>query len=261
EIGELEREFFDYGQSGTWYPLSCIPRHKVAVIIPFRNRENHLKVILKVLVPMLRRQLLFYTIFVIEQDSPLIFNKASLMNAGFKEASMFQNYDCYIFHDVDMLPENDRNFYTCSHVPRHLGAFVDKWDYIIPYIDLFGGVTAFSYNHFLSVNGFANSFYGWGGEDDDMIMFRKLNVTRYPIAIAKYTMIKHVSDDGNPNNIKRCHQAFIFRPKLYKNDGLNTLQYKIEKMEVRPLYIWFLMSLPPQPRYLTKQTKTTTKNT
>jgi len=52
-----------------------------------------------------------------------------LMNAGFSEATKVAQFDCYIFHDVDMLPEDDRNFYVCSSVPRHIGAFVDKWEY------------------------------------------------------------------------------------------------------------------------------------
>jgi predicted glycosyltransferase involved in capsule biosynthesis len=32
----------------------------------------------------------------------------------------------------------------------------------------FGGVTALSTNDFQSVNGFSNSFWGWGGEDDQL---------------------------------------------------------------------------------------------
>jgi N-terminal region of glycosyl transferase group 7 len=40
-------------------------------------------------------------------------------------------FDCFIFHDVDMLPEDDRNFYGCgARSPRHIGAYVSKWDYM-----------------------------------------------------------------------------------------------------------------------------------
>jgi hypothetical protein len=65
------------------------------------------------------------------------------MNAGFVEIRSISTklrelgavsgqrpFDCYIFHDVDMLPEDDRNFYGCGHwLPRHVGAYVNKWDY------------------------------------------------------------------------------------------------------------------------------------
>ena len=52
---------------GTWHPKSCIPRSRVAIIVPFRDREEHLRVFLSILHPMLQRQMIHYTIFVIEQ--------------------------------------------------------------------------------------------------------------------------------------------------------------------------------------------------
>ena len=65
------------------------------------------------------------------QVEPEIFNKAMLMNAGFTELRRLRDadLDCVIFHDVDMLPLDARNFYTCSTSPRHVGAFVDKFRY------------------------------------------------------------------------------------------------------------------------------------
>lgn len=45
------------------------------------------------------------------------------MNIGFKEAKMLvEKFQCFIFHDVDMLPENDANPYTCPDdgMPRQL---------------------------------------------------------------------------------------------------------------------------------------------
>ena len=32
----------------------------------------------------------------------------------------------------------------------------------------FGGVTTLSTHDFLQINGYANSFWGWGGEDDQL---------------------------------------------------------------------------------------------
>jgi len=63
------------------------------------------------------------------QAAPAVFNKASLMNAAFMIARDYAYFDCYIFHDVDMLPEDDRNFYTCSNMPRHVGSYISKWKY------------------------------------------------------------------------------------------------------------------------------------
>ena len=34
------------------------------------------------------------------------------MNAAFQESKLFFDFDCVVFHDVDMLPENDLNSYA-----------------------------------------------------------------------------------------------------------------------------------------------------
>ena len=38
------------------------------------------------------------------------FNRGMLLNIGFTEAMKDQEWDCFIFHDVDLLPENDKYF-------------------------------------------------------------------------------------------------------------------------------------------------------
>ena len=35
------------------------------------------------------------------------------------------------------------------------------------YCNLAGGAISFKYEHFVEVNGYPNSYVGWGGEDDD----------------------------------------------------------------------------------------------
>jgi beta-1,4-galactosyltransferase 2 len=52
-----------------------------------------------------------------------LFNRGALINAGFIEAKSRADFDCYIFHDVDQLPLDDRDFYTCLTSPRHIAAF------------------------------------------------------------------------------------------------------------------------------------------
>lgn len=53
-----------------------------------------------------------------------------LFNVGFKEAMKDNAWDCVIFHDVDHLPENDRNYYGCGEMPRHFAAKLDKYMYM-----------------------------------------------------------------------------------------------------------------------------------
>ena len=57
-----------------------------------------------------------------KQVGPEIFNKAQTMDAGFIEAQKFGHFDCFIFHDVDMLPIHSCNIYQCNNTGvRHLG--------------------------------------------------------------------------------------------------------------------------------------------
>ena len=53
--------------SGHWSPKHCKARQKVAVLVPYRDRKDHLKIFLLNMHPFLQNQLLDYTIFVIEQ--------------------------------------------------------------------------------------------------------------------------------------------------------------------------------------------------
>lgn len=57
------------------------------------------------------------------------FNKGVLMNAGVRESLRDLDFDCYVFHDVDLIPEDDRNMYSCPHMPRHMSVAVDKFNY------------------------------------------------------------------------------------------------------------------------------------
>ena len=57
------------------------------------------------------------------------FNRGMLMNVGVREALKQHTFDCLVLHDVDLLPENDRNLYTCSNSPRHMSVALSTYDY------------------------------------------------------------------------------------------------------------------------------------
>ena len=54
-------------QGGSWRPRNCTSRHRIAVVVPYRDRDRHLRVFLRYMHPFLQRQLLDYTIYVVEQ--------------------------------------------------------------------------------------------------------------------------------------------------------------------------------------------------
>ena len=52
---------------GSWRPNNCSSRHRIAIVVPYRDREQHLRVFLRYMHPFLQRQMLDYTIYVVEQ--------------------------------------------------------------------------------------------------------------------------------------------------------------------------------------------------
>lgn len=50
----------------------------------------------------LQRQELDYQIFVVNQVDNNPFNRAKLLNVGFMEALKMYDWECFVFHDVDL---------------------------------------------------------------------------------------------------------------------------------------------------------------
>lgn len=129
----IDTRFTNLVESGGYYkPTDCIARNRVAILITCRGDEyeRNAAILLKNLHRMLKRQQLEYQIFIVFQTSGFRFNKGALLNVGFIEAMKQRQFDCFIFHDADIIPMDDRNLYDCPRVnPRHLAAAVDKNEY------------------------------------------------------------------------------------------------------------------------------------
>ncbi|XP_069505336.1 beta-1,4-galactosyltransferase 1-like isoform X2 [Ambystoma mexicanum] len=224
-------------QGGHFHPADCSARQRIAVIIPFRRRETHLAIWLFYMHQFLQRQQADYGIYVIEQHGDLQFNRAKLMNVGFAEASK-DNYNCFIFSDVDIVPLDDRNYYRCSGNPRHMANALDKFNFRLLYGAHFGGVNAFSKEQFLKVNGFSNKFWGWGGEDDELyarVIATGMKVERPDAVIARSKMILHRRDPGNETNRKNVHLITFAKSKMHE-DGVNSCRYTVVNVTRHQLY-------------------------
>ena len=118
-------------KGGLSTPVECKSRNRVALIVPFRNREPNLKIFLNNLHRLLVKQQLDYGIYLIEPIQNVTFNRGLLMNIGFIESLKLtkNKWDCFIFHDVDLIPEDERNLYVCSDQPRHMSSSVSTFNY------------------------------------------------------------------------------------------------------------------------------------
>ncbi|KAL1139831.1 hypothetical protein AAG570_006808 [Ranatra chinensis] len=202
-------------------------QHHVALIIPYRDRLKHLRDFVAYMHPFLQLQKLDYRIFIIEQTNRRPFNRAKLFNVGFKEAEKISDFHCYIFHDVDLIPTNVNNIYGCTQFPRHMSANIDIFEYKLPYADILGGAVAILKEQFVEVNGFSNSFFGWGGEDDDFFNRVTKNgskICRFGPSVSKYIMLSHKKEKPS-------------------TDGLNSLKYTVVQLEMLPLYTRVLVDI------------------
>lgn len=237
-LKNVEAENPEVREGGRYTPQDCRALQKVAIIIPFRNRDEHLNYWLYYLHPILQRQQLDYGVYVINQAGEKTFNRAKLLNIGFTEALKEYDYDCFVFSDVDLIPMDDRNTYKCYSQPRHLSVSMDKFGFRLPYNQYFGGVSALNKEQFQKINGFPNNYWGWGGEDDDIynrLLFKGMGISRPDATIGKCRMIRHSRDHKNDPNPQRFNK--IARTKeTMKSDGLNSLSYKVIKTDKLPLY-------------------------
>lgn len=160
------------------------------------------------------------------------------MNVGFVEALKEYDYECFVFSDVDLVPMDDRNFYRCFPNPRHLAVGMDKFNFGLPYKTFFGGVSSLSKDQFLAINGFPNTYWGWGGEDDDVykrIVFHGMTISRPDMMVGKYKMIKHTRDLHNEQNPENPDKL-IHTQQTMDKDGIKSLSYKMKKIIKDPLY-------------------------
>ncbi|XP_063414346.1 beta-1,4-galactosyltransferase 6-like [Mytilus trossulus] len=229
-------------KSGHYRPPNCTPVQKVAIIVPYRDRQKQLQVFLNNMIPKLKRQKIEFTIYVIEQKSGKPFNRGMMANIGFKEAMSDMEFDCIVFHDVDVLPEDDRNFYICSDNPIHMSVKVEQFGYRLLYEKLAGGIITFSKEQFQEINGYSNQFFGWGGEDDDLYRRIKFN---------KYELIRPFEDFGicgsvrhEPAEKNSDRRKFLkYSHEVWKNDGLSNLKYSLLLKEKKQLYRWIYVSI------------------
>ncbi|XP_076459956.1 beta-1,4-galactosyltransferase 4-like isoform X2 [Babylonia areolata] len=246
---EIEERNPEVGKGGVWAPKGCQAWQKVAIIIPYRDRYPFLKILLNRILPMMQRQQLSFHVFVVEQAGNKQFNRGKLMNIGYMEALKFDKFDCFVFQDADLLPETDKNLYMCDPHARHLASAINEMRYHVMYYNYAGGVIALNRENYHRINGYSNSYWGWGNEDDDFsarILESGLLLTRPPEHIGRYKMVRHKkqtrSDHGN--------EMFLGWRSRWSTDGLSDpvgMNYTRVDLQERRLYTHVKVNIGDPP--------------
>lgn len=197
---------------------------KLSIIIPFRNREKHLEILLTSIVDKIKEE---FDIVVVEQFNSKPFNKAKLLNIGFDYKKNDSDYFC--FHDVDMIPQEDVDYSCTEDAIVHLSSRISQFSYKLPSENYCGGVISFKKNDFVQINGFSNEYWGWGGEDDDLyfrIKKSKLPFIRKNCTFDSLLHNREINQEDYQKNYNRLHSHYD-----YQKDGLSNLSYSMISKE------------------------------
>ncbi len=218
---------------------------KLAIIIPFRNREAHLEELLPRLREKLNEQQIDYHVFIVDQVDQKPFNRAKLINVGVDYAKA--NYDYFSMHDVDLLPVDA--LYACPSLPlRPTGSIrTSTGERNIANTNL-GGILTLKKEHFLSINGMSNNFWHWGKEDENLL-FRLLSKGINPVLDVKgvYDEIDDSTDrfkviaNNKVTVDKKAATRMIAANKRYQDrvarglipacdEGLSSLTYELQEV-------------------------------
>jgi hypothetical protein len=211
---------------------------RVAIIVPYRNNKFQSRdKQLALFIEYYHSYISNLDIYIIEQsDDGKKFNRGELLNIGFNIASK-QKHDVYIFHDVDLIsPPEIKKVYTYkSDIPIHIASL---WKEKYTFSDFMGGIISYNEKTYKQVNGYPNRFFGWGGEDD--AIYNRMVVNNIPIG--KITSDQSISiKEMNHQNTSEIEELtnknkkynILNDLKNWRNDGLNTLKYKLlDEMEL-----------------------------
>lgn len=211
------------GDDPTW------GEHRLAVIVPFRDRYPELFQFAPHMHKFLNNQRIRHKIYILNQVDKLRFNRASLINVG----HLLSRRDCdYLaMHDVDLLPLNPQLSYSYpSNGPFHVAAPQLHPKY--HYSTFVGGILLLTREHFEKLNGLSNKYWGWGLEDDEFyarMKEAKLNVTRpQGITTGTHNTFRHLHDQHS----RKRDTARLFNQKEAtrrrdRKTGLNTVQFQL----------------------------------
>lgn len=153
------------------------PKDKdMLIVVPYRNRETHLKTFLEKTPKYFKERNITYDILIAELDDIGDWNAGLSCNSliNFKKKS---NYKYLYIHHVDIYPIDGDWVY-----PQPNEMFFNMGDY---------GSCLIKMDDFLKVGGYRNGFWGWGAEDNDLnSKFLKLNIKVTDVTkMAGYTVV------------------------------------------------------------------------
>jgi hypothetical protein len=207
---------------------------RLAIIVPYRNRQQHLLTFVPHIAAYFRHDKLdrriAMSLHVVEQAGNAPFNGGKLKNAGFALTRDKADYVC--FHDVDYLPL----WADYSFSPRparliwHGLPLQEVWERFM------GGVLMFDNASFTRINGYPNNYWGYGFEDRELVERLNLAGIAWEKRDGFYRAIPHqhagLTAEGKPNAEAQAMGDHFYRrlpdlARLMPAEGLSDLNFKL----------------------------------
>ena len=216
-------------------PLTFAADQRLTIVIPFRDRDEHLRQLMPVLSATLDEQRIRHRVLVVEQEAGGLFNRGKLINAGIHHAAAESDYYC--LHDVDAVPVVAN--YQCPSQPLRLVNTIRGADGETRRTDYyFSGAISIRKDQVFAANGYSNEYWGWGKEDDDFffrlllagcLCFYDTQGTFYDLPNPKQQQVVRKSPETPPHvKENRDRRSQLLRGlSSPQDDGLNTLRYQV----------------------------------
>lgn len=203
--------------------------HRLAILVPFRDRFQELMVFVPHMHRFLTKQNIDHHIFILNQADSYRFNRASLINVGFREIG--ENFDYIAMHDIDLLPLNDNLKYSYPlNGPLHISSpqFHPRYSYPT----FIGGILLINKKHYQMVDGMSNNYWGWGLEDDEFylrIKEAKLPIQRpHNITTGRSNTIRHNHDKNHrKRDMEKCFNQKEVTRKRDRLTGVSDVAYSL----------------------------------
>ncbi|XP_026317336.1 beta-1,4-N-acetylgalactosaminyltransferase bre-4-like [Hyposmocoma kahamanoa] len=98
--------------------------------------------------------------------------------------------------------------------------------------------------HYVLINGYSNSYWDWGGEDDDLYIRFTMNNLQIYRARNTTGVYAHTKHTRNKINIYRYIDLDKTK-RRYKTDGLNSVAYKLVNITKKKLFTHILADINP----------------
>lgn len=230
--------------------LNVKPKKKnIAFITVFRNspdneREKQRRIFIQLMNSIMPQYCNFHIYIIHQSDDGELFNIGKLKNIGFEIASKEDTYDNYIFTDIDTIPNYDiiPYFFKKSEYPIALAVRGTRYENINnksvkPFL---GAMVAFTKKLFIKLNGYPSNFWGWGGEDDALLIRMIQNNIKYVAEPEKGSTIDMEEHNSKTIDVKKKVEILLKDEKdsirfeklyadikHYHKNGLDNLHYKV----------------------------------